>query len=312
MAYSAGSTILDDDYNGFATDVNNVWGAGSGDSGYGQSSTIPSVSAGATIAATNWTTLLARITSAAAHQGTTITSITNPVAGNTIEAYAALSSNITAVVNNRSNATASGSDASATTTTTSSWTASATTTKTITFGSTSALRYFFNAGGMIRMSFSRSGGTSSDQNTSWTSLLSNTGTVVVTGTGTSKTIASVTYTGTTKIGGGGQTPSTLLTGTGAIQYTGTPTAIFKQFGGTYLYTANYVNINASVSGSVITFAVSLVDAFVPPDEPGAPGAGTDLIDGTLTMTTVIRPPSTGTLSDTWGSVTQNSASWSLT
>lgn len=306
MAYSTGSTILDDDYNGFAGDINNVWGSGSGDSGYGQSSTIPTVSAGATIAATNWTTLLARITSAAAHQGTTITSITNPVAGNTIEAYAALSTNVTAVVNSRLNATASGSDASAATTTTSSWGTLATTTKTVTFASAAQMRYFFNAGGMIRMSFSRSGGTSSDQNTSWTSLLTNVGSVVVTGSGTSKTIAGVTYTGTTKIGGGGQTPTILLTGTGALAYTGTPTAIFKQFGGTYLYTANYVNINASVSGSVITFAVSLIDDFVPPE------TGPDVIDGTLTMTTVIRPPSTGTLTDTWGSVTQNSASWSLT
>ena len=304
MTYSAGSTILDDDYNTFAGQVNSIWGSGSGNAGYGQTNTIATVAAGSTITATQWATLLTRITSSASHQGTSITSITNPVAGNTIEAYAALSTNITAILNAKNNAAASGSDSSASTTTTSAWTSSATTSKTITFPSADQLRYFFNAGGMIRMSFSRSGGTTSDQNTSWTNLLSNTGTIVLTGQGSpgeNKTIASTAYTGTTKIGGAG-TPTILLTGTGAYSLTGSAVAIFKQIGTTYNYTTNFINIDASISGNVITFAVTLSDLATP---------GVDSIDGTLTMTTVIRDPSSGTLADTWGTPTQNSASWSL-
>ena len=146
MAYSAGSTILDDDYNGFAGDVNSTWGTGSGDEGYGQTNTISTVSAGTTITATQWTTLLARITSAASHQGTTITSITNPVAGNTIAAYAALSSNITAVTGtNRLNATAVCSASTTNTDRTTSWGTTCRFTPTVPFSITNPSRYFFNA-----------------------------------------------------------------------------------------------------------------------------------------------------------------------
>lgn len=317
MTYSSGSIIIDDDYNIFATgnaagtgddgvaNINTIWGSGTGDKGYGQSTTITPVSAGSTITATQWATLFTRMTSIANHQGTGITPIGNPGTGDTISAAAALSSNITNIFNGRLDATANGTDitSNGTTTTTSAWSTSATTTKTITFASSDALRYFFNAGGMIRMSFSRSGGTSSTQNTSWTTLLSNVGTIVVTGSAASKSIASVNYTGTTKIGGAG-TVTTLLTGTGALDYTGSPVTIFKQFASTYTYTSNFAQINASVSGSVISFAVTLSDAY----STGNP----DNVDGTLTMTTVVRPPSTTYLSNTWGTPTMNAASWSLT
>lgn len=302
MTYSFGNTILDDDYNGFKDSVNTMWSTGSGDAGYGQTA-ISAVSAGSTISATQWASLLNPITSAASHQGATITSITNPSAGGTISAFTALNSNISAVTGaTRHNAVASGSDSSATTTTTSAWTTSATTTKTITFATADQYRYFFNAGGMIRMSWARSGGTTSDQNTSWTNMLSVAGTIVLTGIGASKNIASVAYTGTTKIGGGGTTPATLLTGTGAEDLGGSVT-IFKQLNNSYLYTTNFIQVNASRSSNTISFAVTLSDNDSTP--------GTDSIDGTLTMTTTIRQPSTTYLSASWGSVTQNAASWSL-
>ncbi len=47
MAYSSGDTILDDHYNDFATSVNALWGTGSSDAGYGESTTVAAVSAGA-------------------------------------------------------------------------------------------------------------------------------------------------------------------------------------------------------------------------------------------------------------------------
>ena len=154
MAYSSGSLILDDDYNIFATgnaagtgdnntaNINTVWGTGTGNKGYGQGTTVSPVSAGSTITATQWATLLTRMTSIANHQGTSITAISNPNAGDTIEAYAALSSNITSIFNNRLNAAANGSDitTNGTTQTTSTWDVRAQTTKTVTFSSTDALR----------------------------------------------------------------------------------------------------------------------------------------------------------------------------
>jgi len=303
MTYSFGNTILDDDYNGFKDSVNTMWSTGSGDAGYGQTA-ISAVSAGSTISATQWASLLNPISSAASHQGSSITAITNPSAGGTISAFTALSSNVSAVTGStRHNAAASGSDSSATTTTTSAWSTSATTTKTITFASANQYRYFFNAGGMIRMSWARSGGSSTDQNTSWTNMLSVAGTIVLTGIGASKNIAGVAYTGTTKIGGGGNTPVTLATGTGAEDL-GSSVTIFKQLNNSYLYTSNFIQVDASRSSNTISFAVTLSDNDSTP--------GTDQVDGTLTMTTVIRQPSTTYLSNSWGTVSQNSASWSLT
>jgi len=327
MAYSSGSVILDDDYNIFATgnaagtgdndtaNLNTVLGTGTGDKGYGQSNTISAVSAGSTITATQWATLLSRMTSLAAHQGTSITAISNPSAGDTIEAYAALSSNITSIFNNRNNAAANGTDitANGTTTTSSTWDVRAVTTKTVTFADAASLRYFFNAGGHIRMSFSLTGG-SDAKSQEWADLLTKTGTIVVTGAAASKTINGETLTGTTKIGGSG-TPDTLATGTGAEDYTGSNTVIYKQFADSSPYTTNYIQIQASVSGSVITFTVTLEDAATDTIAPDGSGSGNalDVVDGTLTMTTVVRPPSTANLNaNTWGTPSMNAATWTLT
>ena len=94
MTYSSGNTILDDDYNGFKDDVNAQWSTGSSDTGYGQSA-VSAVSAGSTVTATQWGSLLTPITNAAAHQGTSISPIGNPSVGDTIQAYTTLAGNIT-------------------------------------------------------------------------------------------------------------------------------------------------------------------------------------------------------------------------
>ncbi len=222
MTYSAGNTIVDDDYNIFATgnaagtgdssvaNINTIIGVGGNEFGYGQGTELSPVAAGDNVQATDWSSLLTRNTTLANHQGTTITGISNPSAGDTIAAYAALSANITATFNGKLNAAGSGSDITRTTTTTSGWNTSAVLTQTVTFPSRNQLRYFFNAGGMIRCSWSRSGGTTSDQNTSWTNTLTAAGTIVLTSDGASKTIAGTAYTGITKLGGSG-TNQILLT-----------------------------------------------------------------------------------------------------
>jgi hypothetical protein len=314
MTYSAGNTIIDDDYNIFATgnasgsgdnnvaNINTVWGSGTGDKGYGQTSTLAAVSAGATVAATSWANLIARNTSLANHQGSSITAITQPSAGNTIEAYAALSSNITTTFNNRNNATGSGSDSTVNSVSTSGWNTSSTLSKTFTFSSANAYRYFFNAGGMIRLSWSRTGGTSSTQNTTWSNLLTAAGTLVLTGAAASKTIAGTSYTGLTKIGGSG-TPTTLVTTEGAYALNSTPSLNFKQVPSAP-YGANEIEVSYSTTSTVITIYTDLSDDYAPPD-PSSP----DNVDGTLTQVSTIRYPSTTYLTDTWGTVTQNSPSW---
>jgi hypothetical protein len=317
MAYSTGSVILDDDYNIFATgnaagtgdnnvaNLNTVWGTGTGDKGWGQSGPVDPVSAGSVITATQWATLLTRMTTEANHQGSTITPITNPVAGETISAYAALSSNITTVFNNRNNAAGVGSTitANGVATRSTSWTSVLTATHTVTFSSGDAMRYFFNAGGRITWTGARTGGTADTKNTSWSDLLTACGTLNWT-TGTStQTIVGTSYTGTTKIGGSGS-PTTLLTGTGFYDLTTSNQEVFKQFAGTYLYTMNFVSINVKLnatpgSATVMTLEVRFDDSHtLNTDEP---------IDGTLTSTITAIPPSTSFLTATWGTPTLTSS-----
>jgi hypothetical protein len=316
MTYSAGSTIVDDDYNIFATgnaagtgdaavaNINTILGVGDDERGYGQSGGLTSVTAGTVVQATNWANLLTKNTLLANHQGTTITSITNPTSGNTISAYAALSANVTATFNGKLDAAGSGSDSTVSSVTTTSWNTSSTLSKTFTFASRNQLRYFFNAGGMIRLSWSRTGGTASTQNTAWTDTLTAAGTIVLTSDGASKTIAGVAYTGTTKIGGSG-TNQILLTANGIYDIASTPAIYFKQIPPSG-YGDNEIEVSMSIpaDGTVLTILTDLSDDYTPPD-PGSP----DLVDGTLTQVTTIRYPSTTYLADTWGTVTQNSPTW---
>ena len=298
MTYSAGNTILDDDYNGFKDSVNGTNATGATTQGYGQPA-VAAVSAGATITATQWVTLLTPISEMASHQGTSITAITNPVLGDTIAAYAALSANITAVTgDNRFNAAASGNDGSVSSVTTATWTTSATLTKTFTFASADQLRYFFNAGGMLRFSWSRSGGTSNSQNTAWTNLFNACGVIALTGDANSKSIASVSYTGTTKIGGSG-TPTTLRTDLGLQNFT-TNTVLFAQPAAGVGYTTNNISFAAAISGAVVTITTTLSDGS---------GGFTDSVDGSLTQVSTIRNPSSTHLTASWGTVTQNSPTW---
>ena len=108
MAYTAGSTILAADYNGFVNDtvganVNAIW-----NSAYGQTA-LATVSATNTVTATQWASLVNTITNMAGHQPTTITARTAPVTGNTISILSALNTDITNCYTNRFNAYAQGS-----------------------------------------------------------------------------------------------------------------------------------------------------------------------------------------------------------
>jgi hypothetical protein len=98
MAYIAGDTILDTHYNGFVTSVNAIWGTGTGVRGLGQSTVLSAVSAGNTVTASQWATLLTRIKSISNHQGNngniTVDSVTNPSATDTIAIVANLATDI--------------------------------------------------------------------------------------------------------------------------------------------------------------------------------------------------------------------------
>lgn len=318
MTYSTGSLILDDDYNIFATgnaagtgdnsvaNLNTIWGTGDTlDKGWGQSSPISAVTAGSVITATQWTTLLNRMNTIANHTGTSITGITNPVAGNTISAYAALSTNITNLFSGRNNAAGVG-----TTTTTNgaasrstTWQNSLTFTHTITFASANAARYFFNAGGRITLAFSLTGYTGA-KSTGWANLCTACGTLNTT-TGTStQTIAGTSYTGTTKTGGSG-TPTTLLTGVGFYDLTTLDQEVFRQYDATYLYTSNYIKVNIKANAAAGSATVITITSTCQDDANTSLNGLTqdETVNGTFTGTVTAIAPSTTYISDTWGTPT---------
>jgi len=321
MAYAQGDLILDDHYNIFATgnaagsgdnsvaNINTIWGSGdSSDKGYGQTSTISSVSAGASITATQWATLFTRLTSIANHQGTTITALTNPSVGDSVDYKSTLSGNLSSCLSNRRNATAVGSDItlSGTRTGTGTWYTETLVTYTVSFSSNNHARYFFNGGGMIRISSSRSGGTSNNKNLEWTDLCGDIGTVCITGGTSSATIAGTSYSGTDKIGGGGAAP-TMNDNYGFYDSTTSEIQIFKQYADTSPYTANYIRMTMSDNGAgVITIKVKYRDdaADTTSDYYGAQTH--DKVDGSLTTTMALRQPSTTYLTNTWGTPTMSS------
>jgi len=187
MAYSAGDTILDDEYNTFATgnaagtgdtsaaSINTVWGQGTGDAGYGQNNPVDAVSAGNTITATQWTTLLARLNSIRQHQGTSINISSFSVSsGDAIAVIANLATDINTVYTNRLTAASANITESTTAATyTDSWNSSVTATHTVTFAGGDEARYFFNAGGFIKLNPSLSDSTG--RNAQWAHLLDEVG-----------------------------------------------------------------------------------------------------------------------------------------
>lgn len=315
MTYSAGGLIQATDYNGFASttsgaNVNNIWSTGSGDAGWGQSA-LSTVSAGGTVTATNWASLVNTISSMGSQTGTTITSRTAPVTGNLIQILAALNTDLTNITNNRLNAVANGSQYTAWTGTnsktaaTSGATWSFTITNTVTFASAAAARYFFNGGGRIKLEFSKTA-TGDLGDPEWNDLANTLcGDIYFTGGTGTATIAGQAYTGTTKIGGTG-TPNILTTTTGYYDLTagGAGVIIYKQFADTVPYTSNYIQVTASLNASstVLTFATlwSASDG----DAISGGTASSGATPGTApTAICTYFPPSTTYLSNSWGTPT---------
>jgi len=331
MTYISGGLIQATDYNGFANDtvganVNSVWGVGATDRGYGQSTTLATVSVGGTVTATQWATLVNRISSIASHTGTTITSRTPPVAGNLIQVLAAVGTDLTNCTNNRGNAAASGTEVgtfsgsvSKTTATGSgqaSWTI--TFTQTVTFASAAAARYFFNGGGLIRLQYGKSGG-STDTDPDWNTLAGQCGGIFFSGrvNATTNTIAGQAYTGTTRIGGTGGTQTTLATTTGFYNLTagGAATTLFQLNNATAPYSGEYIRTTVALNAgaTILTFVTTWVS-------DGSSGAGTSAnisggtgvsspatsIGAATAPTTLLtyRPPSTSFLTEaSWGTPT---------
>ena len=311
MTYSVGSTILRDDYNIFATgaangsatnsgNVNNLWGTGNSQYGWGQSTTINSVSAGGQITASQWSTLTSRINSIRSHQtgsGVTFTNTTggatsNFTAGQTIYQVSNLSSALSSAYTAANTASATtGSMAAYSTSayaaaTVNSKTISNSTTTTFNFsvalGSYDQMRYFFNTGGYLEFTCSMvNTGTSKTQ--SWSNLASDIGTVRFGG------LASV-YSGYSGVWN---------TNTNYYLYNapGTKTLWWKKYNDTGIadYNLNYVQCSLYLSGSTLYFELVTSDA--------AADTFNDTIDNPFVWNCQAFQAGTSYVTNTWSTIT---------
>ena len=325
MTYTVGSLIVATDYNGFIStngaNVNGIWSTGATTSGYGETA-LSTVSAAATITASQWATLNSKVSAMASHQGTTITSRTNPVVGDTIAILANMSTDITNITSARGNAAASGAQTTSFTGSTSKTTATGsgstpwtiTFTHTITWASADAARYFFNAGGRIKWETSKTS-TGNLADAEWNDLANTlVGDIYITAGSVlnPQTIAASVYTGTTKVGGTG-TPVTLTTTTGWYNLLTTDTLIYKQFADTAPYTGQFIAVNAKTAGTGTQLVLTTTWT-----DPGGSGTGSsDVITGgtataspfttfgtaPTTLVTLFVPSSTYLTSAAWGTPT---------
>jgi len=313
MTYSSGGLIQATDYNGFvstnASNINDVWSTGASDKGYGQSA-VSTVSAAGTITATQWASLVNTLSSLGSQTGTTLTARSAPTAGTLISVLAAVNTDITNVTTNRNNAVAVGSQytgwtgTNSKTAATSGATWSIVFTNTVTFASADAARYFFNGGGLIKLDVSKTA-TGALGDPEWNDLAGTLcGDIYISGAGTAHTIAAVSYTGVTKVGGTG-TPVTLQNSLGWYNLTTSDQIIYKQFADTAPYTTNFIQHQAKTAGSGTQLVITTTWSASDGDPISGGTAPTGATPGTApcTICTYFPPSTTYLTSASWGTPT---------
>ena len=317
MTYSVGGLIQAADYNTFQTNLNSIWSTGVTDSGWGQTA-ISAVAANAVVTATNWATIVNNLATAGSQTTTTLTSRTAPVTGNVIAILANVATDISSVTTRRGFATSSG-------TTSTTWTGAIAKTTgtgsgtsgwtiqfnhTITFPSADQARYFWNAGGLIRLDMSKTS-TGTDIDADWNTFIGTIGTLYLSGrvNNASQTIAGVSYTGFTRVGGSG-TPSPNLSTTGWYQLTpGTITSMWQLNSTVYPYVADFVRVLAQRSADSLSLNLTTTWSQSAQSYSTVISGGTDTASPYTAFGTAPAvlcryvPPSTTYLSNTWGTPT---------
>lgn len=257
------------DYNSIRDKVVSILGTGTATRGYGQPVQSTAVSQGTTITKAQWDALGYDIASIKFHQEGITPSIATALINEPIRFGAGHpNSNFDTLIDQailtrfslgggQSIATNKGS-----VTYSSSWSVQAQAEFSITFSNADQARYFFNSGGKIRVTSSRTGGTSSSQNNAWTNLLASVGPQNFSASiPTNKNFYTLTDTYTDNI-------------------------FYELFSSTP-YSANSYRLsaksnvlnNSAGTATQVFFKVQLLDSYV---DPGAPAPG-DLVNGTLTI-----------------------------
>ena len=272
---ASGDIISATDYNTIQTKINTVMGTGSGSFGYGQTVNSSQVTVGNTVTKTQWDALRYDIVNALLHQSGVGPTIATVNVGDVIR-YGAANPNFQyntladTATSNRFNI-GSGrffTQVLQTTSRTSSWTSAVSTTATVTFNTAEQARFFFNSGGKVRFTSSRSGGSSSSQNNSWSNVLTTAGTQALGASGSSVNFYNLTS---------------------AYQTFYLVSSSSPYSANTYRIEASCnVSNNSSGTANILNFRVTWSDAYRDPDavagRPESLNPPTDVVDGTLSLT----------------------------
>ena len=307
MAYEAGGVISAADYNGLINNsnkFNTVWSVGDGDAGYGQTA-VTTKSAGDTVSATEWASLINKLNIVRTHQTGAGTGVVAVVAGDLVEFQSGVSTGIDTAYTQRLTFNAQGS------TTTDSGTthnptdadgvATFTFTRTATFASADQARYFFNNGGELNLDLTagaNTGGTGRGAQ-----LLT-----IITACGGIADFRATTNGGRT---GTGETETTNDTTIGYYDLTTSNQTISKidESGAAYTpYTGDFIKVDVKSNGvqgsnndkgTIITWTITLESA-----SAGAGGTFNDNVDVNFVSKLNITYPETASgLTNTWGTVT---------
>lgn len=261
MAYVAGDTILDDEYNTFVNNSSSPFGlnhfaaTGALEYGLGESA-VATVSAGSTIQASQWNALFTGMDTIAGHTGDTLTSRSAVSAGDAIAIKAAVATDLATLaasvaggsVNTSALTTSATLQAPASSST---WFGSFTTQVSATFSSADQMRFFFNAGGRIRIDPIRTGngGVSgaSGKDGNWDNLYNAVGNFDI----RSKTCLR---------SGTGETQDSFASSTGFYDLTTGYTTLLQLSDDSYPYTSNNIKIEAKLDaapGTAVTMTIQI-------------------------------------------------------
>lgn len=262
----AGSKIEATDYNTIRNKIISVMGNGVGNTGYGQPVVSTAVLAGNKITKVQWDQLRYDIINARMHQDGISPSIVSATVGSPIiygVSHPNTQYNMHAdlAIANRFNIGSGQSvnDVGTTVTYSSNWSSSVSTTVTVTFGSADYARWFFNSGGKIKFNSSRVGGTSSDQNTAWSNLLTSASTYEF----------------------GANTSMNFFLADNITNKLCFSTTSSAPYNATYsIRVQSNVSDNSAGGATILTFLVTWADGYVYAGPPNP----TDLVNGTLTLT----------------------------
>ena len=262
MAYTAGDTILDDEYNTFVNNNSSPFGlnhfaaTGSAQYGLGQSA-VATVSAGDTINASHWNALFTGMDTVANHTNDTLTSRAAVSAGDTIAIAAAVATDLAtlaaSVAAGCPNATALTTSSSLQTITTASegWDNTATHEHSITWASADRMRHFFNGGGKVRIVTSTTQGTVNPKDQSFIDLGNALGNIDIGSQATTRS-------------GSGETETTNGLANGFHDLGTSYTSLIKLTSNNTNYTSNNIEIFAKLNAAVGT-AVTMVIKMVASD-----------------------------------------------